>query len=233
MPVLSSSAYGQAEDALNLTRALVNDSAASVFTDAVLMPLLNSAYRALQRQLAEAGVSVLVSQVDLDLAVANGVTPAVISDISDPQLPVDLLVPHQLWEQQTGTCDLFVPMEKITSGLPNFQPSTYLRMWEWREDQINLIGATSNITVRLRYEKVLPQLVLGTDPILIRAANDALAYATAALAGRARGSRALAADMQAAAYQATNDLVERYVRPEQFKGRRRRPYGDRRRVIFL
>jgi hypothetical protein len=49
MPVLSSTAYGQAEDALNLTRALVNDSAGTVFNDTTLMPLLNSAYRGLQR----------------------------------------------------------------------------------------------------------------------------------------------------------------------------------------
>jgi hypothetical protein len=233
MPVLSTTAYGQAEDALNLTRALVNDSAGTVFNDTTLMPLLNSAYRGLQRQLAEAGVSVLVSQIDLDLPLTDGVTPTTLSDVSDPQLPTDLVTPHQLWEQQTGSCDLFVPMEKITGGLPNLQPTTYLRMWEWREDMINLIGATSQITVRLRYEKVLPQLILGTDPVMIRASNDALAYATAALAARARGARALAADMQAAAYQATNDLIERYMRPEQFKGRRRKPYGYHRHVVYL
>ena len=29
------------------------------------------------------------------------------------------------------------------------------------------------------------------------------------------------------------DLIERYVRPEQFKGRRRKPYGYRARVIYL
>ncbi len=233
MPVLSTTAYAQAEDVLNLTRALVNDTAGTVFTDATLMPLLNSAYRGLQRQLAETGVSVLVSEVDLDLPLTSGVTTTEISDVSDPQLPTDLLAPHQLWEQQTGSTDLFIPMEKITGGLPNLQPSTYLRMWEWREDMINLVGATSEITVRLRYEKVLPQLVLGTDPVMIRSANDALAYATSALAARARGARALAADMQAAAYQATNDLIERYMRPEQFKGRRRKPYGYRRHVVYL
>src|ERR1700683_3339711 len=143
MPVLSTTAYGQAGDALKLTRALVNDTAGTVFNDATLMPLLNSAYRGLQRQLAEAGVS--VSQVDLDLTLTNGVTPKALSDVSDPQLPTDLVVPHQLWEQQTGSCDLFIPMEKITGGLPNLQPSTYLRMWEWREDMINLIGATAHL----------------------------------------------------------------------------------------
>jgi hypothetical protein len=30
----------------------------------------------------------------------------------------------------------------------NLQPSTYLRLSEWREDNINLVGATQSITVR-------------------------------------------------------------------------------------
>jgi len=233
MPVLSTTAYDQAESALNLTRALVNDAAGSVFNDATLMPLLNSAYRALQRELAEAGVSVLVAQVNLDLPLTSGLTATELSDTSTPQLPTDLMVPHQLWEQQTGSGDLFVPLEKIVGGLPNLQPGTFLRMWEWREDTIQLLGATSEVTVRLRYEKVLPQLVFGTDPILIRASNDALAYATAAVAARARGARALAADMQSTALEATQKLIERYIRPEQFKARRRKPYGYHSRVIYL
>jgi hypothetical protein len=45
MPVVPTTAYAQAEDALNLVRALVNDSAGAVFTDTLLMPFLNSAYR--------------------------------------------------------------------------------------------------------------------------------------------------------------------------------------------
>ncbi len=117
--------------------------------------------------------------------------------------------------------------------MPNLQASPYLRIWEWREDRINLIGATQPITVRLRYEKALPSLVLGTDPVQIRSATDPLAYATAAMAARSRGARALAADMQATAQMATEKFIERYVRPEQAKARRRRPYGYRRRIIYL
>jgi hypothetical protein len=233
MPVVSTTAYDQAEDALNLARSLANDAAGAVFSDAVLMPFLNSAYRALQRQLAESGVSVLIAQVDLDLPLTNGVTTTFLSDVSTPQLPTDLLAPHQLWEQATGSCDIFTPMEKITGGLPNFQPGCYLRMWEWRTDTIQLIGATQEITVRLRYEKSLPAIVLGTDPLQIRSSIDPLAYAVAAMAARSRGAQALAADMFALAEASAEDLIERYVRPEQFKGRRRKPYGYRARVIYL
>jgi hypothetical protein len=238
MPVVPTTAYSQAEDALNLARALVNDTAGAVFTDTLLMPLLNSAYRGLQRELAEAGVSVLAEQQDLDLEPdpASGVTPTEISDTSSPQLPTDCLVPQMLWERATAnTTDVFVPMEKFTSGggMLNLQPTTYLRLWEWREDKINLIGATQAITVRIRYEKVLPELTLGTDPVQIRSATDPLAFATAALAARSRGARALGQDLMVAAQMATENLIERYVRPEQVKGRRRMPYSYHRRTIYL
>lgn len=238
MPVVPTSGYAQAEDALGLARALLNDASGAVFTDTLLMPLLNSAYRGLQRELAENGVSVLAEQQDVEVDVnsGTGMTNTELSDVSDPQLPTDCLVPHQLWERATAnTSDVFVPMEKFTSGggMLNLQPSMYLRFWEWREDKINLIGASQSVTVRLRYEKILPQIVLGTDPVQIRAATDPLAFATAALAARSRGARALAQDLLADAQMATENLIERYVRPEQIKGRRRMPYSYRRRTIYL
>jgi hypothetical protein len=238
MPVVVTTAYSQAEDAFNLARALLNDSAGVVFTDTLLLPLLNSAYRGLQRELSENGVSVLAEQqdIELDLNISTGVTNTEISDVSSPQLPTDCLVPHMLWERATSnTTDVFVPMEKFMSGgdMLNLQPSMYLRLWEWREDKINLIGATQSITVRVRYEKVLPLLTVGTDPVMIRSSTDPLAFAAAALAARSRGQRALAADLVGAAQMATENLIERYVRPEQLKGRRRKPYSYRRRVIYL
>jgi hypothetical protein len=238
MPVLPTTAYSQAEDALTLARALVNDTSGAVFTDTLLMPLLNSAYRGLQRELAENGVSVLMEQqdIELDLVGTTGVTNTEISDVSSPQLPTDCLMPHVLWERATAnTADVFVPMEKFTGGgsMLNLQPSCYMRLWEWREDKINLIGATQSITVRVRYEKVLATLVLGTDPVQIRSSTDALGYATAALAARSRGARALAVDLLGAAQTAIENLINRYVRPEQTTGRRRKPYGYRRGTVYV
>ena len=216
----------------------MNDTSGAVFTDTLLMPLLNSAYRGLQRELAENGVSVLMEQqdIELDLNTSTASTHTEISDVSSPQLPTDCLMPHMLWERATAnTGDVFVPMEKFTSGgsMLNLQPSRYLRLWEWREDKINLIGATQSITVRVRYEKVLPTLTLGTDPVQIRSATDALGYATAALAARSRGARALAVDLLGAAQTAIENLINRYVRPEQTTGRRRKPYGYRRGTVYL
>jgi hypothetical protein len=211
----------------------MNDSSCPCST-----PLLTSAYRGLQRELVENGVSVLTEQQDIDLEPnpSSGVTNTKISDTSSPQLPSDCLMPQMLWERATAnTTDTFVPMRKFTSGgsMLNLQPSTYMRLWEWREDKINLIGATQGITVRARYEKVLPALTLGTDPVQILSATDPLAFATAALAPRSRGARALAQDLMGAAQLATENLIQRYVRPEQVKGRRRKPYSYHCRVIYL
>jgi hypothetical protein len=238
MPVLPTTAYSQAEDALTLARALVNDTPGAVFTDTLLMPLLNSAYRGLQRELAENGVSVLMEQqdIEMDLVGTTGVTSTEISAVSSPQLPTDCLMPHVLWERPTAnTCDVFVPMEKFTSGgsVLNLQPSKYMPLWEWREDKINLIGATQSITVRVRYEKVLATLTLGTDPVQIHSATNALGYATAALAAHSRGARVLAVDLLGAAQTAIENLINRYLRPEQPTGRRRKPYGYRRAVVYL
>lgn len=110
MPVVPTTAYSQAEDALTLA-------------------------------LAENGVSVLGEQQDIDLEPdpSSGVTNMEISDTSSPQLPSDCLMPQMLWERATAnTVDTFVPMKKFTSGggMLNLQPSTYLRLREWREDKL-------------------------------------------------------------------------------------------------
>ena len=126
MPVVPTTAYSQAEDALTLARALMNDSSGAVFTDALLMPLLNSAYRGLQRELAENGVSVLGEQQDLDLEPdpSSGVTNMEISDTSSPQLPSDCLMPQMLWERATVEHGGHVrPHGKIHKRRRNAQPA--------------------------------------------------------------------------------------------------------------
>ena len=52
MPVVGSSAYNTAGQITSLVRALLNDAQGNLFTDAVLLPYANSAYRKAQRALA-------------------------------------------------------------------------------------------------------------------------------------------------------------------------------------
>ena len=55
MPVVGSSAYNTAGQITSLVRSLLNDSQGNLFTDTVLLPYANSAYRKVQRALGNAG----------------------------------------------------------------------------------------------------------------------------------------------------------------------------------
>lgn len=239
MPVVATTRYATAGDVLELARALMNDPNGVIWPDAALFPFLNAAYRGLQEDLAINGVTVMQAYADLDLPLVTlaGTTlapnPPQISDQTEPQLPTDCIVPYTLEEQATGSGDLFVPMEKITGPFPNFDPMPYLRIWKWETDQIELVGATQAVTVRIHYERALGKLAAESDPLQIPHCSKSLAFQVCALAARSRGARDLAVDMEQAADRTQQRLIARYTRAEQYKGRRKKPYGYRRRVIYL
>ena len=163
-----------------------------------------------------------VTETDTSLQVS-------ITDATAPpnQLPTDLLVPLKIWERPNGSTDDFVEMADLTQhgGLPS-QRAGRPCVWEWRADGIYFIGATQDTEIRLRYAKAYPDFTDATSPVLVRNAQEAIAYATAALAGWARGSP-LAEKWDDAAADAIEDLVSAAVRREQQSVRRRRPFSSR------
>ncbi|HKT47193.1 MAG TPA: hypothetical protein VJP87_06675 [Candidatus Acidoferrales bacterium] len=234
MPVVGSSAYNTAGQITSLVRSLLNDAQGNLFTDAVLLPYLNSAYRKLQRAIGNGGgggfiqddallVVPAVAQVDTSLQVS-------ITDATAPpnQLPTDLLLPLKLWERPNGSSDDFLEMVDLTrhGGLPSRAQDVTLSVWEWRADGLYFLGATQDTQIRLRYAKAYPDLTDATSPVLVRNSQEALAYATAALAGWARGSP-LAEKWDDAAADAIEDLVVAAVRREQQSSHRRRPFSSR------
>jgi hypothetical protein len=234
MPVVGSSAYNTAGQITSLVRSLLNDSQGNLFTDTLLLPYLNSAYRKVQRAIGNIGaggfiqddsllVVAAVAQQDPSLQVS-------ITDATAPpnQLPTDLLVPLKIWERPNGSSDDFLEMVDLSrhGGLPSRDQDVNLGVWEWRADGLWFVGATQDTQIRLRYLKAYPDFTDSTSPVLVRNAQEALAYATAALAGWARGSP-LAEKWDDAAADAIEDLVSAAVRREQQSTRRRRPYSSR------
>jgi hypothetical protein len=234
MPVVGSSAYNTAGQITALVRSLLNDSQGNLFTDTVLLPYANSAYRKVQRAISNGGgggfiqddvllVVTAITQIDTSLQVS-------ITDATAPpnQLPTDLLVPVKLWERPNGSTDDFLEMVDLSQhgGLPSRAQDVTLSVWEWRADGIYFLGATRDTQIRLRYSKAYPDLTDSTSPVLVRNAQEAIAYATAALAAWSRGSP-LAARWDEAASDAIEDLVAAAVRREQQTSRRRRPFSAR------
>jgi hypothetical protein len=234
MPVVGTTAYNTAGQITSLVRSLLNDAAGALFTDAVLLPYVNSAYRKAQRALANIQSGTFLSDdVLLVVTAVTQVDPSAqvsITDATAPpnQLPPDLLVPVKLWERCNGSSDSFSEMTDLTDhdGLPSEPQSTTLNYWEWRADGLYFLGATQDTQIRLRYQKSYPDLVDATSPVLIRQAQEVLAYGAAALAGMARGAPQ-AERWDAAAADALEDLVVRATQREQQTGRRRRPFSSR------
>jgi hypothetical protein len=99
-------------------------------------------------------------------------------------------------------------------------------VWEWRADGIYFLGATVDTQIRLRYLKAYPDFTDATSPVLVRNAQEAIGYATAALAAWSRGSP-LAERWDDSAADAIEDIVAATVRREQQSSRRRRPFSAR------
>src|SRR5260370_7805437 len=109
MAVGGSCGYKTAGQITSLVRALLNDAQGNLFTDTVLLPYANSAYRKTQRALGNAGgggfiqddvplVVPAVSQIDTSLQVS-------LTHATAPpnQLPTALLVPLTICAPTNGS----------------------------------------------------------------------------------------------------------------------------------
>jgi len=145
--------------AFNEARALLNDVAATLFTDAVLLPSLQKAHRELQVLLWENGLSV-IKEVTAVIDVAIGATSLGAS------LPADILEPKTLQERADGSTseDDWVNVSE-TDNLPRVDPTTRISYWAWREEVIEFIAPTTAREVKLRYLKGLTVPTSGSSAI--------------------------------------------------------------------
>lgn len=198
-------------------------SQGDVYSDTVLMPLVNSAYRKVQRKLLDAGSPTMTA---FTTYTALAVDTETLSDTTDPQLPDDFLAPRMLWEKPTGTVDINY---RILAAVDNIESTPQLGFnyqYSWSGEAIYLPGATQVLDLKMRYFRSLASVSDGSAQILIRGSADALAYYTAALASNSRSSPQ-AATFQALADQHILELCDMQAHSGQYRPRRRRPYGGR------
>lgn len=249
----------------NLVRALINDSQAGltntpgegqIFTDnnsvsPFVQPLLNSAIRALYRELRNVGNPKLIfdNVIVTGLPIINSPTngpggpdPSVQTVLSTSgyfdgvqiwpnyQLPGNMLYPEVVWERQTGSNDNFQRMDQVQEGLPSGPQGFALRLWEWRNDNLNFIGATQQRDLRMRYYGTLPTffsqtLNFATTYVPILDCTDAVAYKTAVMYARMLGSPGLT-DLIAEAKEQMFQLKNACTRRAQSVEYHRIPYGN-------
>jgi len=246
MPALASTAYPTLGSAFALVRSLLNDVPGNVFSDPVLLPYANSAYRTVNTELGNVQASSYIKDNVLFVLPAVAAQDASVQAVLNNagfnngtqnftsysgvvlQLPVDLMVPLRIEERTAGSTEEWIPVTDMTDagGLPEQLQGSRLCYWEWRSDGIYLLGGTQDNQIRLRYEAAFLDMSDGTSPLLIRDGTNPVAFKMAELAANARGAPG-AANFKGFYDEAIELLKNRVAQREQHVGRRRRSYTAR------
>lgn len=163
----------------------LNDTAATVFTDTALLPIINAKYRDLQEKLEENDVPTFseVSTVITISALAVSIPPGGAAG----QLPTNFVTPVDLYERAVGEGnDKWVLMEEKLWE-PNILQDGCLRYWVFREEEIKLVGSTAIREVKLYYVKSLSPLTVIGDNVAIGKSKTYMAAAVAAQAALSLG----------------------------------------------
>jgi hypothetical protein len=140
-------------DVLDGVRSLLNDPAATMFTDAMLLPFVNHAYQDLTLALENNDIP-LLDEVSSAITVIAGATTLT--------APVDMLFPLKLQERIPGgsTTD-WIDMERVRWE-SDYIPQSTLCFWSWRGITIFFPGATGTREVRIYYRKILAPPTTGS-----------------------------------------------------------------------
>lgn len=163
-----------ASEPIEEAKGLLNDVSGHIYTDTRLIPLLQKAYRELQTKMMLNGLPVL-KEVSTSVNVLTGT----VSLGDGTGLPTDFVYPIELEERAQGSAEFFQPMSE-TEWEPSQQQTSYLRVWNWREEEIKFLGATTDREVKIKYMKGLTRITATTTPISI---NNAVTYLAARCAG--------------------------------------------------
>ncbi len=142
MAFLASVALDQAAD-------LLNDPSKGTFTNALLLTHLQTVYQRMVTKFALNDLPITETNT-AKLDVAANVT--VINAGSTPALPTDLIIPSVIWEKPDGaTDDAYIVMEEVNE-LPQRLTLETLDEWIWRQGEIQFIGASLAVDIKITYE---------------------------------------------------------------------------------
>lgn len=187
---------------MNLSAALLNDAARTNYTYAVQLPYLNMACEELSNECQINNIPVIQEQSEVILVTAgqNRIVPVTDPDGTLPKYPSDLIEIQQLWEQQTGTSEEFIPMTKF-DYIPHWwetdPPTSDLECWAWLSQEIRFgkFGATADTNVKIDYIKALfPSTITENTVIGIINSQEFLSYKTAGLIAKYSGENPTRAD---------------------------------------
>jgi hypothetical protein len=212
-----------AKDVFNRARVHLNDKAAGMYTDDVLIEHLQTALEELAEMYEDNGLP-LTDKVSSTLTLNAGVQD--IGGPIGPPLPNDLVEISTLYERTAGTNQDFSQMRRV-DFLPEYTVQTaYNIYWVWQQQFIRLLGATGQLEVKIEYvANVFPTIIDGNTVIPIINAKNTLAFRVAGLAAEFIGENATRAQsLNGQAGNALDRLMNLSVRGQQSITTRRRPF---------
>lgn len=206
-----------------------DQSGGTVFADADLLPFVNSALLDLNFDLIAAGVQVVKNETTVTVR-ANTDTTIIFSAVNPaPTLPDDFLEPLTLWEKlSTDPARNYVEMDQRPERLPDLDATDRLRFWMWQNNQIVLIGATTDRSVRILYNRQVTNFAVSSDIIPFPGARDVLAYDALRKCGLSRGDTAMAGYADGLYQKAYTQYKRIHVKANQRRAQKRPAYSTQR-----
>lgn len=200
--------------------AKLNDPAQTNFTNAKLLPYAQDAGDELQLELELNGILVLEKKNTTPINVTAGWTDL----LSHSILPTDMLEPQRVEEKLQGSTDLYMPMTR-RMWTPDILPTDSLRYWDYREENIYFVGATSNRSIVIYYLKRLIDITSVSSVVAVNNSQQFMINRIGGLAARFIGENPTRADeLDKASAVAMNKLIRIGVKSKQGNRTRRRPY---------
>lgn len=208
---------------LDQARFFLNDTQGAVFTNEVLMPALIAANTDLQLECQD-------NDIPFNNRTSVAITvPAGIKDIggsTGPALPADLVEIVEMYERVGGTDNDYLLMSRRNFLPKTEQESNYLQVYSWQGQEIKLLGATTDIQVKIDYIGYAPaQIVDENSLIILYNAMSFLWFRTAAHAAEFIGEdkeRAVSLNQQAVRCIETMENIQ--IKHAQSVPIRRRPF---------
>ena len=197
---------------------LLNDSAQTLFTNAVLLPYLKIAFDELQ-------IAMENYQAPFEKKVATPVTIA--AGATTMTAPTDMVRPMNLWERQQGS---IVPEDYVemieTNWDPKVSPVRELNYWAWVGNAFVFPAATTDRQVLLEYVATLTDPAIpASDSVQLQRVHVFLQYRVAALAAEyIMQDDVRAASLNADAARSLDAILRAAVRSNQSKPAKRKPF---------
>src|SRR5215831_345509 len=141
---------------MDVSAALLNDSAKSVYTYAAQSPYLRLALQEL-REIFELNNIPVTQSTSAVIQIDPGVTLILYNasgTSTNPKLPDDMVEPGQLWERNRNI-NPYIPMTKrdyLPHDLEGIQTSEFI-YYTWNSQQIEVLPSTQNNDIKIDYIK--------------------------------------------------------------------------------